>query len=234
MLLLSGISQLGLYILYVALPILALYVGVSLLKKAFRYLGFSSLEATIMIIVFLFFWLFKGIVLFGFNMSEIYLASYNNWILGISMGGAVIPIALSIYLTVKKKIPLKKVLITIVIVTIISFFVTYFKPGSGIASSFPYWLLPAATASFFSVLLLWGDFKKSAPLAYVSGTIGVLIGADFLHLPELLNYSTNSSTNAVIGGAEIFDLIFITGILAVILVGIIMFPQKRKSSSSNN
>ena len=220
------LNQIGLWILYILLPLLALYIIYLILTRAFRYMGFSSLEAVI--IVFVSFLFGFEIIIFGFNISNIYLFSYENWRVGINMGGAIIPILLSIYLTIKKKIPIKKILIGILIVAIIAFFVTRPVAERGIIASFPYWLLPAFFASLVSVILLWKDFIKAAPFAYISGTIGVLIGADFFHLPELLSYSTEKVTNAVIGGADVFDIIFITGIIAVILDSVIMFRQRPK------
>ena len=144
------------------------------------------------------------------------------------MGGAVIPIFLSIYLTIKKKIPLWKILIGIIVVTVVAFLVTKPVAFQGIVATFPYWLLPAIFASICSVVLLWKEFRRAAPLAYISGTIGVLIGADFLHLPELLSFQIDKPIHAIIGGADVFDMIYITGILAVILDGIIMFHQRSK------
>jgi uncharacterized membrane protein len=148
------------------------------------------------------------------------------------MGGAVTPILLSIYLTVKKKISLKKIFLGILVVTIISFFISKPVVSKGIVTAFPYWLLPAFSSSICSVILSWKDFIKAAPLAYISGTIGVLIGADFLHIQELLSYTPDKTTNAIIGGAVVFDMIFITGIIAVILDGIIMFRQRKKQDIS--
>ena len=224
----ANLTQIGLWILYISIPIIALFIAYLILTKAFRYMGFTSLEA--IIIVFVSFLFGFEIIIFGFNISNIYLFSYGNWNVGINIGGAMIPILLSIYLIIKKKIPLKKVAIGILIVTIIAFFITRPVADKGIVASFPYWLLPAIFASIISAVLLWKDFIKAAPLAYISGTIGVLIGADFLHIWELLNIPTNTTTNAVIGGAVVFDMIFITGILAVILDGIIMFRQRSKES----
>jgi hypothetical protein len=226
MLAVAILTQIGLWILYISIPIIALFIAYLILTKAFRYMGFTSLEA--IIILFVSFLFGFEIIIFGFNISNIYLFSYGNWNVGINIGGAMIPILLSIYLVIKKKIPLKKVAIGILIVTIIAFFVTRPVADKGIVASFPYWLLPAIFASIISAVLLWKDFIKAAPLAYISGTIGVLIGADFLHLWELLNIPTKTTTNAVIGGAVVFDMIFITGILAVILDGIIMFRQRSK------
>ena len=227
---LANITQIGLWILYISLPIIALYLGYLILTKAFRYMGFTSLEAfTIVIVSFLFGF---EIIIFGFNISKIYLFSYENWRVGINVGGAIIPILLSIYLTIKKKIPLKKIALGILIVTIIAFFVTQPVATRGIVATFPYWLLPAFFASLASAFLSWEDFIRAAPLAYISGTIGALIGADFLHLPELLGQPIENVTPAVIGGAVIFDMIFITGIIAVILDSIIMFRQRSKEGIS--
>lgn len=224
----TSLTQIGLYILYLILPIIAIYIAYLILTKAFNYMGFSSLEAIIIVIVSFLFGF--PIILFGINISNIHLFSYNDWIVSVNTGGALIPIILSIYLIIKKKIPLKEVGVGVLAVTIITFFVTNPEPTKGIVSHFPYWLLPAIVACFSSIFLLRKDFIKGAPLAYISGTFGVLIGADFLHLPGLLQYPpTTLGTKAIIGGAVVFDMIFITGILAVISYGIIMFKQRSKA-----
>jgi uncharacterized membrane protein len=190
-------------------------------------MGFTSIEAIIIVSVsFLFFF---EINIFGLNISNIYLFSSDNWRVGINLGGAIIPILLSIYLIFKKKIPLKSIGIGILVVIIIAYLVTRPEPDTGIVSSFPYYLLPAFFASITSVILLHKNFKKAAPLAYISGTIGVLIGADFLRISQLLSYSVDKVTPAIIGGAVVFDMIFITGIIAVLLDGIIMFRQSSKT-----
>jgi uncharacterized membrane protein len=116
---------------------------------------------------------------------------------------------LSIYLTIKKKIPIKYVTIGILVVTIIAYLVTKSVPEKGIVSVFPFWLLPALFARISSVIMLRKDFIKAAPLAYLSGTIGVLIGADFLRIPELLGFPVEKVTSAIIGGAVVFYIIFL-------------------------
>lgn len=225
-----SLAQIGLWIFYIILPILALYIIYLFFTRAFRYMGFTSVET--FIIVFISFLFGFDIIILGFNISNIYLFSYGNWNLWINMGGAIIPVLLSIYLTFKKKIPLKKILIGIFIVTVVAFCVTRPVENKGIVAAIPYAFLPAIFASITSVILSWKDFIKAAPHAYISGTIGVLIGADFLHLWELLNIPINEKINAVIGGADVFDMIFITGIIAVILDGFIMFHQRSKAGIS--
>ena len=58
------------------------------------------------------------------------------------------------------------------------------------------------------------DPKQAAPVAYVAGTLGVLIGADLLKLNvvRLMRVSVVS-----IGGAGTFDGVFLAGLLAALL-----------------
>ncbi len=225
----AELLDVGLWILYITPIILILYIAYLILTRAFRYMGFNSIEA--IIIVFVSFVFDFDILIMGFNVSNIFLFSYGNWNIGINMGGAIIPILLSIYLIFKKKLSLKKLSIGIIIVTIIAYLVTYPDPSKGIVAKLPIGLLPAIAASIISVAFLYKDFKKAAPFAYISGTIGVLIGADFLHIGELLSYNIDKPVNATIGGANVFDMIYITGIIAVILDGIILFKQRKNKGN---
>jgi uncharacterized membrane protein len=223
-----SLTQIGLFLIYISLPIIALYFVYLLIKNAFKYMGFSAYEAVA--IIFGCFILGYGFLdkITGIPFYSIPLFSYNNWIVGINTGGAIIPIIISIYLSYKNKLSWKHLLIGIIIVTIITYLVTYPDPGKGIVSPWPLWLLPAVGASMTSIFLLWKKFRKAAPLAYISGTIGVLIGADVFHLIELLNHSVEESVNATIGGAVVLDMVFITGILAVILDGIFLYKQRTR------
>lgn len=216
------------YILYIVLPILVLYIGYLIVTKAFNDMGFTSFEA--IIIVFISFILGAGILdeYTGFSFANIHLITYNNWHIGINTGGAVIPIILSIYLYIKNKLEMKKVLVGIMIVAVITYFVTFPDPQKGIVSRFPFWLLPVFFASLASIILLWHDKRKAAPFAYISGTIGVLIGADVFQLFSLLQSELPSAKNAIIGGTDIFDMVFITGILAVIVDGLLIYQEKLK------
>lgn len=56
--------------------------------------------------------------------------------------------------------------------------------------------------------------EQRAPLAYVGGTLGVLLGADLFRLRDIRRLG---APVASIGGAGTFDGVFITGLLAVLL-----------------
>jgi uncharacterized membrane protein len=84
-------------------------------------------------------------------------------------------------------------------------------PGVGIALPV---LVPAVTTAIVALLL---SRQRAAPLAYISGSIGTLIGADLLNLDKLQGLG---APIASIGGAGTFDGIFLTGILAVLIASL--------------
>lgn len=228
----SFLNQFVWYLFFILLPILVLYFIYFIITKAFNDMGFSRLEA--IIIVFVCFLLGSGIIdeYLGINVSNIPLFRYHtNWMVGINIGGAVIPILLSVYLHIKNRLKPVMILLGIGIVAIVTFFVTSPDPEKGIVSTFPYWMLPIVVASVVSIMLTWGEKKKTASFAYVIGTLGVLLGADGFHLMSLLQYETQTTRIAVIGGASVFDMVFITGILAVFLDGLFIIQNKRKKDA---
>jgi uncharacterized membrane protein len=228
----SFLNQFVGYLFVILLPVLVLYIVYLIITKAFNDMGFSSLEA--LIIVFVSFLVGSGIIdeYIGISLSNIPLFRYHtNWIVGINVGGAVIPILLSIYITIKSRLKPVLVLLGIGIVALVTFFVTYPDPEKGIVSMLPYWILPIVVASFVSVMVAWGEKNKAAPFAYTIGTLGVLIGADGFHLMSLLQHETQTTRIAVIGGASVFDMVFITGILAVFLDGLLIIQKKRKKDA---
>ena len=58
---------------------------------------------------------------------------------------------------------------------------------------------------------------QAAPLAYIAGSLGTLIGADLSNLGQVRGLG---APVASIGGAGTFDGIFLTGILAVMLASL--------------
>jgi len=74
----------------------------------------------------------------------------------------------------------------------------------------PLFVAPVAAALTAIVL----DPQNSPPMAYICGTLGVLLGADLLHLKDIRKLGVPLAS---IGGAGTFDGIFLTGIVAVLL-----------------
>ena len=68
--------------------------------------------------------------------------------------------------------------------------------------------------------------EDAAPLAYIAGGLGTLIGADLTNLDKVRGLG---APVASIGGAGTFDGIFLTGILAVLLASLYSRPRAAQS-----
>ena len=72
--------------------------------------------------------------------------------------------------------------------------------------------IPPFFSSFFATILA-PEFAPS--LAFISGVLGTIIGADILNLGKIKDYRGYLS----IGGAGIFDGIFLVGVISALLSG---------------
>lgn len=143
-------------------------------------------------------------------------------VIAVNVGGAVIPVILSLYLIAKNRLFLKS-LVAVGVVTAIVYRMAYPVPGVGIAT--PSFLPPLVAA----IVALVVSRRQAAPLAYIAGSMGTLIGADLLNLGKVQGLG---APIASIGGAGKFDGIFLTGIIAVLLASMVVRnrpPLTRKS-----
>ncbi|MGA2107183.1 MAG: DUF1614 domain-containing protein [Syntrophorhabdales bacterium] len=139
------------------------------------------------------------------------ITEWPGTVVAVNLGGAVIPVLLSLYLLVKNRLFFTG-LAGVAIVTVVVHLMAYPVRGVGIAE-------PVLTPPLISAavgLLLSRQF--SAPLAYVAGSMGTLLGADILNLGKIQGLG---APVASIGGAGTFDGIFLTGIVSVLLVSLV-------------
>lgn len=132
-------------------------------------------------------------------------------VIAVNVGGAVVPFLVSVYLVVKNRLYLTG-LIAVGIVTFAVHRMAHPVPGVGIAE--PVFIPPLIAAAAALVLVR----RRAAPLAYVAGSLGTLIGADLLNLDAVRGLG---APVASIGGAGKFDGIFLTGLIAVLLASLV-------------
>ena len=125
----------------------------------------------------------------------------------LNVGGALIPIQVSLYLMAHTGM-LGRMLIGTAVVAAIVHQIAYVVPGLGIAVPM---LVPPIVAAGVALVLA---FRRAPPVAYVSGSMGTLIGADLLNLRQFWRLGAPMVS---IGGAGTFDGVFLTGILAGLL-----------------
>ena len=147
---------------------------------------------------------------FGMRYVVPLVTSWPGTVLAVNVGGAVIPTIMSTYLVIRYHLWLKAAIATAVIAFIIHSIAT---PVPGIGIAVPVFAPVVATVIIAFIL----SREYAAPLAYIGGSMGTLIGADILNLDKI---SGLGAPVASIGGAGTFDGIFLTGILAVLLAGI--------------
>ena len=147
---------------------------------------------------------------FGMQYVVPYVVSSPGTVIAVNVGGAVIPTLMSAYLVIRYQLWLKAMIAIVVIAFIIHMMAT---PVHGIGIAVPVFA-PVVTTAILAFIL---SREYAAPLAYIGGSMGTLIGADLLNLDKINGLG---APVASIGGAGTFDGIFLTGILAVLLAGI--------------
>ncbi len=128
-------------------------------------------------------------------------------VLAVNLGGCVIPTLLSLYLWIRMAFAWQP-LIGVAVVALVTHRLS--KPVRGVGIVVPLFIPPILAALIALIL----SPALSPPVAYISGTMGTLIGADLMNLERVKRLE---APVASIGGAGTFDGIFLTGIIAVLL-----------------
>lgn len=130
----------------------------------------------------------------------------RSTLIAINMGGAVIPVLMSGFLFTM--VSIIEVLIGIIVVAVIIHKIAKPVKGSGIAI---HALFPPVLAAAVALMIS----PHNAPIiAYISGTLGCLIGIDILNFKKIPDLGVPVVS---VGGAGTFDAIFLTGIISVLL-----------------
>lgn len=216
-------SPLRIVLFLLALGFLAAFVQVGLMSIAFEKLGLSQHSAYLLLITTLAGSL-VNVPLFSIAAEapppeQAYKPLRELWgfprveftgrtIVAVNVGGCVTPVAFSLYLMAHNPVTLSQVLLAVVIVSAVAYFTSYPIPRIGIGIPI---LVAPLTAAITAALI---NPEERAVIAYVAGTLGVLIGADILRLKAIRKLG---APVASIGGAGTFDGIFVSGLVAVLL-----------------
>jgi uncharacterized membrane protein len=136
--------------------------------------------------------------------------SVEEWpgtVIAVNVGGALIPTLVSLYLLVKNRLYLRGLLGVVLVAVVVH---QLAQPVKGMGIGVPMFV-PPLLAVAVALILAW---RQAAPLAYIAGSLGTLIGADLSNLDKIQGLG---APIASIGGAGTFDGVFLSGILAVLL-----------------
>lgn len=149
----------------------------------------------------------KLVDFFGLRYVVPVVQDWPGTVIAVNVGGALIPAILSLYLLMKNKLYSRGV-VAVAVVALVTHQLAY--PVRGVGISVPTFV-PPLVAALAAMALGW---RRAAPLAYIAGSLGTLIGADLLNLGRIQGLG---APIASIGGAGTFDGVFLSGIIAVLL-----------------
>ena len=132
---------------------------------------------------------------------------FQKQIIALNLGGAILPGLLCLYLL--SRVNPGAVILATSVTTLFSYFLS--KPVKGVGVVIPAFIPPIIAAV---AALVFAEEGNAPAVAYISGVMGILIGADLLRLRQIKRFGVSFLS---IGGAGVFDGIFIVGIIAVLL-----------------
>ena len=140
-------------------------------------------------------------------------------VLAINVGGAVIPIIMSLYLMMRNQLYTLSFW-GIAVVALACHLLARPVPGIGIAEPI---FVPCLVTTVMALSL---SRRHAGALAYICGSLGTLIGADLMNLGKI---SGLGAPVASIGGAGTFDGIFVIGLLSVVYAGWFSGSQAKRN-----
>lgn len=153
----------------------------------------------------------QEIAFYGMRYVVPVIVDWPGTVIAVNVGGALIPGLMSFYLLVKHRLWVRG-LVAVACVAALCHQMAHPIPGLGIALPV---FVPALVAAVVALLL---SRRHAAPLAYIGGILGTLIGADLLNLDKVAGLG---APMASIGGAGTFDGIFLVGVVAVLIASLL-------------
>ncbi len=151
-----------------------------------------------------------------FGMNHIFQKSpkkQNYTLIAVNFGGCIVPCIIAVYqiLRILSHSPYALLVVCGAIAANVYACYRIAQPVAGVGIALPAFIPPLLAA--LTAIVFIPDFAP--PIAFCSGVLGPLIGADLLHLRDIQKIETGVAS---IGGAGTFDGIVISGLLATLLV----------------
>ena len=137
---------------------------------------------------------------------------HSETIIAVNVGGCIVPSLLALYELAHLDFADPQLLTALVVVVGVNIFACFrfSKPVAGVGIVMPTRVSPLVAS--VGALLLCPE--QAAPVAFIAGVSGPLIGADLLHLKKIEEIAVGTAS---IGGAGTFDGIVLSGIIAAYL-----------------
>lgn len=180
---------------------------------AFRGAGFTLFEAALVLVV--------APIASGINVLVL---DEGAAPLAVNVAGLLVPLIVSARVVLDRRVPRVRTAIAVALVAVVAFDRSALVPGEGVRVHL---LWPVLAAVALALLFTIGDLSRAPLVAYVAGSLGTLIGADLVRLPDLDALRPPPGSAMSIGGAGVLDAIFLAGALAVLLQLALVGTRKR-------
>lgn len=141
----------------------------------------------------------------------------QDTIIAVNLGGCLVPTVLAGWL-IYHLVQIPELSVTVLGIVLLANIIACYsaaRPVQGVGIVMPGLLSPLVSVGLTWLLLPGEEFElMRAPVAFVAGVLGPLIGADLLHLRDLSRVSMGMLS---IGGAGTFDGIVLSGVLAALI-----------------
>jgi hypothetical protein len=170
--------------------------------RIFRFVGFEPLEVIAVLLI---------PILLEVIVHPIYLGKYGDVELFADPAGFIVPLILSTRFIASGRAPLKRTIVGVILLSYVSH--THSTPSH-------FGVLVKDIGTIIIITSLYSLYtarapREAGPIAYVSGTLGVIIGADLVNLPKLAEIF--GEIKLTLGGAGLFDAVYIVGLFAVVI-----------------
>lgn len=128
--------------------------------------------------------------------------------LAANVAGCLVPLLVSLKIAFDGRMPLLEGAFLVVVGIVVAFASADVVHGRGVLLQYR---IPALVVGLLAAGLLFRVPARAGAGAFVAGTIGVIVGADLLHLAELASGATG---RIVLGGAGLMDGIVLVAVLA--------------------
>ncbi len=204
----SGAIELGWDLVLASLAVLAIYLAFRSRADLAERMGFTPGDVALVTI---------GVV--AGPVLNVPLAVVGGSVLGVNLGGALVPLLLVARLVHRGTITPGVLALGTLLVAAATRPVVDVEAGVGVVATFPDLLVPPAVALVYALVAARKRLVQAGPIAFGTGALGVLVGADLAHLPAILDVASQApaGTTLVIGGGGALDLVVISGAVGLAL-----------------
>lgn len=122
--------------------------------------------------------------------------------------GCLVPAAVGIKIALERRAPFAEIVLLLSVGTLVAYGSSHVVPSRGVLLQYR---VPALVVGVLAAGLLYRVPERAGAAAFAAGGLGVVIGADLLHLGELADAGAG---RIILGGAGLLDGILLVAVLA--------------------